>query len=71
MLSSIQARSIGSEVIPLSTPFSHRSHQRRHSCRKPIAGPGAPMCGYRWLQGPTSPMRGPGRSRSRRKTAFE
>ena len=30
-------------MIPVSTPFSHWSHQRRHSWRNPIAGPGLPV----------------------------
>ncbi len=58
-------------MIPVSVSFSHWSHQRRHSWRKPIAGPGWPSCGKACDQGPISPLRGPGRPSIRRGTAFE
>ena len=32
-------------MIPVSMPFSHWSHQRSISCRKPICGPGSAKCG--------------------------
>ena len=53
-----QARSIGSCMMPLSIPFSQWSHQRRDSCRKPIAGNGVAFCGQAWPHGPISPLRG-------------
>ena len=40
IVSMIQARNIGSSMMPVSTPFSQWSHQRSVSRRKPIAGPG-------------------------------
>ena len=33
------------QLMPLDLPASHWSHQRLHSWRKPIAGPGTPSCG--------------------------
>ena len=50
--SCIHTRSRGSSMIPVSMPFRCWSNQRRHSCRKPIAGPGAPSCGKACDHGP-------------------
>ena len=63
----IQARSIGSSMMPVSMPFSHLSHQRRHSCRKPICGPGKAKFGYLCAHGPTRPFFGQRRCSSMRK----
>ena len=45
-------------MIPVSSPFSHWSHQRRHSWRKPIAGPGSTSSGNECDHGPISPFEG-------------
>src|SRR5699024_11074998 len=51
--------SAGRSIAPLSrSSFSQWSHHATTSCRKPIAGPGSPRCGYLWLQGPISPRTG-------------
>ena len=60
-LSCIQTRSSGSSMMPVSMPFSQWSHQRTASCRKPIAGPGTPLCGKPCAHGPISPFFGHGR----------
>ena len=69
-LSCIQARTIGSSMMPVSLPFSQWSHQRTTSCRKPIAGPGTPMCGYLCPHGPISALRGTSRCSMRREVAL-
>ncbi len=56
-----QTVSIGSRSMPLSTPFSQRSHQRTCSCRIPIGGPGTPRTGSLWPHGPMRPFRGTGK----------
>ena len=50
--------SSGSSAMPVSSPFSHWSHQRRHSWRKPIAGPGSTSSGNACDHGPISPFDG-------------
>ena len=47
-------------MTPVSIPFSQWSNQRRHSCRKPIVGPGSASCGNACAHGPISPLRGAG-----------
>ncbi len=66
----IQVRSSGSSITPLSAPFSQWSHQRRVSCRKPMAGPGgSPRSGYWCDQGPIRPRtRAGGRCSTSRST---
>jgi len=41
----VESRNAGLFSIPVGLPFSRRSHQRVHSRRKPIAGPGTPRWG--------------------------
>ena len=60
--SCIHARSIGSSMTPVAASLSQWSHQRRHSWRKPIAGPGSPSCGNACDHGPIRPLRGPGQT---------
>ena len=43
--SSMKARITGSARASVAKPFSQWSHQRRHSPRKSIPGPGLPSCG--------------------------
>jgi hypothetical protein len=50
--------SAGSSKKPLSASFSAQSKKRTHSCRNPIAGPGAPASGPVWPHGPISPRTG-------------
>ena len=66
----IQARMRGSASMPLSMPFSQRSHQAMHSPRKSMAGPGPPVCGYLCPHGPTMPRRGTWRLAISRKTGL-
>jgi predicted acyl esterase len=40
-----ESRNAGLFSTPVGLPFSQRSHQRVHSCRNPIAGPGTPRWG--------------------------
>ena len=66
--SCIHARSIGSSMIAGVAALECSSHQRTHSWRKPISGPGArsrATCPH----GPTSPLRGTSRFARSRKTA--
>src|SRR5690625_4054665 len=66
-VSCIQMLSPGSSVAPLSvSSLSQWSHQATTSCRKPMAGPGWPRCGYLWLHGPISPLVGTSSSLSSR-----
>ena len=43
-------------MMPVSCPSSHWSHQRTASCRKPIAGPGTPLCGKDVRPRPDQPL---------------
>ena len=70
MGSCIHTCSMGSSSIPLGSSFSHRSHQRTHSWRKPIRGPGAACCGQAWGHGPISPFLTPRCPSRKRGTAF-
>ena len=63
------AISAGSSKKPFSSPFSEAPKKRTSSCRKPIAGPGAPSSGERWPHGPISPRTRPGTVSSTRSTA--
>ena len=68
IIESSQSRIAGSFSAPFAIPFNQRSHQRLHSSRKPIAGPGKPLCGSLWPQGPISPLHGDFRFSTRLKT---
>ena len=68
--SCIQARSIGSSMIPVSMPLSQWSHQRTHSWRKPMLGPGSASSGNACAHGPMRPLRGTESPSSSRGTAF-
>ena len=55
---------------PPLVPLSHRSHHRRLSVRKPIAGPGLAWCGYWCPHGPTRALRGTSRCSISRNTGL-
>ena len=60
----------GSFSTPVSLPFSHLSHHRRASCKKPMRGSGTAKCGYLCTQGPTMPLTGADRFSTNCGTAF-
>ena len=41
----------------VAAPFSHWSHQRKASCRKPMRGSGTAKCGYLCAHGPIMAFR--------------
>ncbi len=58
-------------MMPLGSSSSQCRHQRMHSSRKPIFGPGTPQFGYMWVHGPIMPLRGPLRFCISRNTGSE